>query len=171
MLVANSRFTTSPQTEILAAASKILSASYKKPKKSSFPFSKKTSYLYGYTTDLSNWLNVLTKEDREIIYATWMSTRKLNPNRVRNSVLIHNLPPDTTCADIYVMCSVIGTVLDVYKPHGDKNIMFVDFEEPLSVPNAIKELHQVLFNRYTIGVEIPRTSFTQRSAMSTYTQH
>lgn len=162
MLLANSRFTPSPQTEILAAASKILSASYKKPKKSSFPFSKRTSYLYAYTNDLSNWLNMLTKEDRELIFQTWMSTRKLNPNRVRNSVLIHNLHPDTTCADIYTICSAIGTVLDVYKPHGNKNIMFVDFEEPLSVPNAIKELHQVLLNRYTIGVEIPRTSFTQR---------
>jgi hypothetical protein len=164
MLVANSRFTTSPQTEILTAASKILSASYKKQKTSSFPFTKTASYLYNYTKDLSTWLNALSVVDRNLIYETWMSTRKLNPNRIRNSVLIHNIHPDITCADIYLICSAIGTVLDVYKPNNGKNIMFVDFEEPLSVPNAIKELHQIFLNGYTIGVEIPRTSFTQRSS-------
>jgi hypothetical protein len=160
MIITTSRFNSTPKTEILKAASRVLSESFKS--RSKFPKNRKSSLLYDFQGDLSAWLNKFPVEKRNEVYDYWMKNRKLNPDRIRNSVLIHNIPGDITCADIYIICSAIGKVLDVYKPSNNKNYMFVDFEDALCVPNAIKELHQLNLNGITLGVEIPHTSFTTR---------
>jgi RNA recognition motif-containing protein len=160
MIITTSRFNSTPRTEILRAASRVLSESFKS--KSKFPKNRKGSLLYDFHVDLNEWLNKFPVEKRNEVYDYWMKTRKLNPDRIRNSVLIHNIPADITCADIYLICSAIGKVLDVYKPTNDKNYMFVDFEDALCVPNAIKELHQLNLNGHTLCADIPKTAFTTR---------
>ena len=70
MIITTSRFNSTPKTEILKAASRVLSESFKS--RSKFPKNRKSSLLYDFQGDLSAWLNKFPVEKRNEVYDYWM---------------------------------------------------------------------------------------------------
>jgi RNA recognition motif-containing protein len=158
------RFHRTVQSDILTAAIKVLTDDIMTTRKNSSYVHM--SQLYNNTIDLSVWLNNFNKDVRETIYDEWYKTRKPDPRRVRNSIVIRNLTDDVSMADIYIICSRIGTVLDIYKPRDNKGFTFVDFEDSISIAVAIRELHKTLLNGETVTVELSKTAFTCRNDLT-----
>ena len=159
-----SRFHRTAQSDILTAAIKILTDNIIEERKSACYVH--LSALFDNELDLSTWLNKIDKVKRDAVYNEWYYTRKPDINRIRNSIVIRHLNDDTTNADVFTICSRIGTVLDVYKPRNDKGFVFVDFEDSLSIGIAIRELHKVKVNGELITVELSKTSFTSRNDLT-----
>ena len=137
----SSRFHRTAQSDILTAAIKILTDGIIEERKHNHYVH--ISNLFENELDLAIWLNKMNKNERYSKYSEWLITRRPNSERIRNSIVIRHLNEYTTNADVFIICSRIGTVLDIYKPKDDKGFVFVDFEDSLSIGLAIRELHKV----------------------------
>jgi hypothetical protein len=155
------RFHRTAQSDILHSAINILTEGIIEERKSSCYVH--VSHFFDNNLDVAAWLNKTTKDERETRYNEWLLTRKPDALRIRNSIVIHNLNDTTSLADIYMMCSRIGTVLDIYKPKDDKGYVFIDFEDSLSIAIAIREMHKTRVNDDLITVNIAKTAFTSRN--------
>ena len=94
-----------------------------------------------------------------------MKARHHDPNRTRNSIIIKNLPPNASDADILLIVSTIGVPRDIYRPkdyhtNEPRKFAFIDFESPIDMLTSIKELTGCQLSRHTLVVEIPNTAFT-----------
>jgi hypothetical protein len=146
-----SRFHRTGQSDVLTAAIKVLTDNIIEDRKNTNYHH--ISQLYENTHDLCLWLDTVDKTTRDNIYNEWITTRRPNSERIRNSIVIR-----------YINDCI--TLSDIYKPKDDKGFVFVDFEDSLSVAIAIRELHKVQLNNQIISVELSKSAFTSRNDLS-----
>jgi RNA recognition motif-containing protein len=131
---------------------------------SHFP-KKRVSYLFANQADISNWLSSVPPDVRQQAYESWKTSKVKDPSRIRNSIRISNLSPHITEADLLIICNPIGKVRDIYRPINRETgqpitSAFIDFENPIDILVAIKELTGCTFFGQTLCVDIPSTAFT-----------
>ncbi len=142
----------------------LLLANECKTNTSRFP-KKRVSYLFSNHADIAAWLSTIPEETRQRAYESWKASKKTDPSRIRNSIRLFNLSLTVTEADLLLICNTVGKVRDIYRPRHREtgepiSSAFVDFESPIEMLTAIKELNGCTLNRQTICVDIPPTSFT-----------
>jgi RNA recognition motif-containing protein len=126
---------------------------------------KKTSYLFSNVKDIAEWLTPVPEESRAALYEKWTAKKNAAANRVRNSVRLSNLPMDVTDAELLLICGTIGVPRDIYRPRDyytkePKQYAFIDYEDPIDMMTAIKQLNGCVLRGMTICAGIADTAFT-----------
>ncbi len=132
---------------------------------------KRTSYLFGNAADIYTWLEPVSMEQRTELYTRWSKMKQTDRARERYSIILYNLSDEITDADLLLIVGTIATPRDIYRPKDYttgklKRFAFIDYNSPIEMLAALKELNGCSLKGYTIRADIPSTAFTLNPSLN-----
>jgi hypothetical protein len=132
---------------------------------------RRTSYLFGNAEDIMSWVAPVSEEQRQELYDRWMAARRPSRTRERYSIILRNIADEVTDADLLLITGTIATPRDIYRPNdyhtGErKRYAFIDYNSPVEMLTAMKELNGCSLRGFTLRVDIPSTAFTLNPSLN-----